>query len=518
MEITNSDNLQNTNIEDEIDLKSIFKFFKRGKSFIFGIVLTSTLLSTLFAFTTKPRWSGSFNIVVKKDATNSNSSNTFGSYSLFLKSIKKNNENETQRLILMSPSVLMPVFDFVKSYYDARNINTEKLFFKEWVKYNLNINFKNDTSVLKVEFINEDKELIKKTLELISTKYKDYSKRDTEKQLNKTIKYLIKQIDIMKDKSLISTKKFNEFSINNGLGSIDGFVGLGDTTSLGGNSKMFNLVNSNNEITGLNKKRNLSKNNPAIRFQNQFRMLETYEANFIDLSSKLKPNSSTLKELKRRIENLRSALKRPNEILLEYRRLNVEAARNDNILQELESSLQVLQLNKIKSPDPWELISVPTIDNKPVYPLKKRIILVGFLTSFLLASLIFLIKEKCSGKIYDINNYKKYIDFKFLDFIYKNNQKININIIGNLMDINARTAVIRLSDEFIQGSTESQINEINNLKNFEFISFNNLENLSKFKNIFLIVEEGNISKENINLINKYLIPYKKEILGWFYLV
>ena len=32
---------------------------------------------------------------------------------------------------------------------------------------------------------------------------------------------------MMKNKSLNSTKEFNSFSIDNGLGNIDGFIGLG---------------------------------------------------------------------------------------------------------------------------------------------------------------------------------------------------------------------------------------------------------------------------------------------------
>ena len=81
---------------------------------------------------------------------------------------------------------------------------------------------------MKVEYINEDRELIIKTLELISSKYQDYSKRDTEKQIIKTIEYLKQQIKLMSEKSIKSTKVFNEFSIKNGLGSIDGFVGIGN--------------------------------------------------------------------------------------------------------------------------------------------------------------------------------------------------------------------------------------------------------------------------------------------------
>ena len=86
----------------------------------------------------------------------------------------------------------MPVFNFVQNYYEENNIKKE-LYFKKWLDKYLNIEFEDDSYVLKVEYLNKDKELIHKTLNLISSKYKDYSKRDTEKQINETIAYLKKQ-------------------------------------------------------------------------------------------------------------------------------------------------------------------------------------------------------------------------------------------------------------------------------------------------------------------------------------
>ena len=142
----------------------------------------------------------------------------------------RNTENETQKLILKSESVLMPVFNFVQNYYKEKNISSN-LYFKKWLEENLNIEFENESSVLKVEYINTDKELILKALNLISSKYKDYSKRDTEKQITETIAYLEKQTILMKEKTLKSIKDFNSFSIENGLGSIDGFVGVGRSSS-----------------------------------------------------------------------------------------------------------------------------------------------------------------------------------------------------------------------------------------------------------------------------------------------
>ena len=38
---------------------------------------------------------------------------------------KINDGNETQRLILKSPSVLMPVFNYVKNNYAEKGLNTE---------------------------------------------------------------------------------------------------------------------------------------------------------------------------------------------------------------------------------------------------------------------------------------------------------------------------------------------------------------------------------------------------------
>ena len=56
-----------------------------------------------------------------------------GSYGAIFGNVKNNDEYETQRLILKSPSVLMPVFDFVKNYYQENNLNVDK-FFKKWVE------------------------------------------------------------------------------------------------------------------------------------------------------------------------------------------------------------------------------------------------------------------------------------------------------------------------------------------------------------------------------------------------
>ena len=517
----NSNKLISKNIDfdkDEIDLKSILRLFKRGKNIIFSIVLSSTFITGIYAYNTKPKWSGSFNIVVKTNPNQINVVNPLTNFKSNFTDGIMNRANETERLILQSPSVLMPVFNFVKNHYKDKNINIDNFFFKEWVENNLRINFENKSSVLKVEYLNEDKELILQVLELISSKYKAYSKRDTEKQLTKTIKYLELQIESMKEKSLKSLKAFNEFSIDNGLGSIDGFVGIGDSLSLGfSGTNDANIFPGEQKIDDFQSKKKLSDSKAGLRFDNQFRMLEKYEAEFVDLSAKLKPNSNTLIELQRRIDNLRDALKRPNEILLEYRKLNLEAARDESLLQELESSLLVLKMKKIETPDPWEMISIPTIDSNPVSPNKKRLLIGSFIISLLIGYFIAFIREKLTGKIFELNEYKILIKYKYLDTLYDKNIVVNTNILDNIISINENIAVIELSDSFLKNEISNNPKFFKEERNISFVNLKNLETLSKFKNIILITKNGQITKANINLIEKYLLPYEKAILGWFYL-
>ena len=79
--------------------------------------------------------------------------------------------------------------------------------------------------------------------------------------------------------------------------------------------------------------------NPGLRYSSQFNMLEENEAKLLELSSRLKPNSKTLSTLKIKIKNLKESLKRPNQILLEFRELNRLAKKMKNFLLILKRAL-----------------------------------------------------------------------------------------------------------------------------------------------------------------------------------
>ena len=156
------------------------------------------------------------------------------------------------------------------------------------------------------------KELIEKALFKILNKYKDYSVKETETNLERTIKYLKEQKEIYRYKAQESKEKFNKFSIENGLGDIYGMLIKQK------DNKFTQQISPGTDVSAeinLGTGPNLpSKTTEAgLRYKQQFTLLENYESEYINYSSKLKPNSKYLSNLKLKIENLKESLKDPTK-------------------------------------------------------------------------------------------------------------------------------------------------------------------------------------------------------------
>ena len=257
--INNSSNKNIDNDLDEINFQPILYTILRNKILIFLFTLISTSLTIIYSYSIKPIYRGSFEIVVadsKSEATeNKNELITLLGTGGIASS------TATQELILKSPSVLMPVFDYVKSEYKRKGLDTSNMDYKSWFNREVKINFKDRTQVLSVAYLNNDKDLIIKTLNKISKKYQDFSKSVIERQINQGISYLEKQEEINKEKLVLAYQKLNKFSIENGIGTDGGYVTL-------------NQIDVNP-----NKKSKLDKDsNYNSRFKTQFMYLEKYES------------------------------------------------------------------------------------------------------------------------------------------------------------------------------------------------------------------------------------------------
>ena len=329
--------------DQEINFLYIFNTALREKKLIIFTILISCITTIIHSLFIRPTYLGSFDIVVKTDKPEKNVLPSNLS-SLLPGELNKNNENATQKLILTSPFVLSPVYDFVQKYKKNNSLDSKVLTFNGWKKEYLVVDFEEETNVLKVNYKDIDKKLILETLKLISEKYKTYSKSDREKTLNKTIDYLESQKEIMKEKSFISKSKLNKFSIDNGLGNIDGFVSLGPTSSpLLNNISIENLsINDiSSSLSSILPDSSNSSSQSTQRYRKQYSLLESYESLYIDLSSKLTKESRTLKSLKTKIDNLKSSLKRPNEILIKYQDYVKQSKMDEHILDQISQKLEV---------------------------------------------------------------------------------------------------------------------------------------------------------------------------------
>lgn len=500
--------IENNN-DEELNLIKIFNSLKREKKLIFLITTISTLLSIYIANSIKPTFKGSFEIVVK-DSMNSNIRPNISSRLQVLLQGDLNNTGNTQELILKSPSVLMPVFEYVKKEYEIKGMKTEKMDYKSWLKSELEIEFKDGSSVLSTTYFNNDKELIMKVLNKISKRYKNFSKASLEKDLINGIKFLTKQQKIYKEKSLKSLKELNKFSIENGLGDIDGFFTLSKNNNIP-------IDNLNNKVNGTGRVK------AGMRFANQFALLEEYELLNSKYSSGLKENSKILKELRKKIEDLKLELKRPNEILLTYRDLTKDAANKETMLSKLENELNILKLNQAKQIEPWELISNPTIDKKKISPNKRKIVSIAFLISLITSCLISLLNEKRKGLIYDLDDLKQAINCKYLNNLYINNLNLSTQKFCNMLDEltpNIDTLVglsINTSNNFTEDSfVRDLVNKIE-FRNFKNINLFENKSFDTCENIILFVKPGSLSLKNIDLTNEYINLNKDKVKGWIFL-
>lgn len=500
------ENLQIDN--DEIDLSLVPKTLLREKKIIITLTLLSAIISSIFSILAKPIWRGSFEIVTTEATSNLNSKNILESLNIGGIKLPNDNEDETQKLILKSESVLLPVFKFVKDNYKQKGKDVSDLDLKSWIKDELNIDYEKGSNVLVIQHENNDKQLILTTLKMISQKYKEYSKRDILKNIESTIFYLEKQKEILSEKSMQSMRKFNKFSIDNNLGNFDGFSGLGkyaeDSTAALSNENQYNLPRDQKSTAGAGQ-----------RYQSQFSNLEKYEAQYAELSVSFKPNAKILKDLKFKIDNLKSQLKRPNKILIEYKNLSRIAQGDQSLLSQVESNLELAKLQRINTPQAWELISTPKIEKDRIFPQRKNIVLLVSIISFLVSSILALIKENLSGIIYNKSTLLSQINSNLTECFLKDNINLTILLFKKLIQNSKKDVVFINYKSKIDSFFIEEI--IKFVPNINLIDFENLPEFKDLNKIYILLEEGKFLKKDIEIINAYINLYSDKISGLIFI-
>ena len=421
--------------DDEIDLRQVAAALGRQKKLICAIAGVAVLLSGLYAFTRKPVWEGQFQIVLEnQDSGSAGRLAQLAASNPLLANLagvggSGGSQLETEVKVLESPSVLKPTYDFVKSNKTKAGEDVSNWTFLGW-RDSLEIELEKGTSVLNIAYRDTDPELVLPVIERISKDYQRYSGRDRQRGLSQGVVYLEQQVDELKEQSEQSMRKAQAYALANGLGLQDGMPSVASSSTPTASVEASREA-AQNRVNALKQQlasaRSVGNHSvfqaPQLEANTElFGQLQTLEAELLQKQALLKPNDDSIRRLNRRRQNLityinqqtigllegelvtaqsqLTSLSRPREVVLKHRELVRTALRDEKTLAELETQLQTLQLEQARQTDPWELISTPTLLDKPVAPRKKRTVALGLLGGLVFGCGAALIRDRRSGLVF----------------------------------------------------------------------------------------------------------------------
>ena len=391
---------------DDIDLSELINIVKRYKKLVVSIILLSGIFGAIYSLSIKKTWQGEFKIVVdnevkeKSSLSNAKSllSGSSNLFNVFSSNLGGNSNLNTEIEILRSPSVLMPIFKYVVSQKNILEDSGDGLKIDDWINSNLKINLKRGTTVLTVEYKDNNKELIKPVLNKISTTYQEYTSLKKQRNLKTTLDFLTNQISNYKIISKNSFEAAQKYALENDLTESDIIPKFNEKVS----SLPSNFRNTSQQFTGTLREE-IRNTNALIKYvqniDDESILLENIlyfgpqsgirkKIGILDLKiseykSILNENDNDIRDLERsklallktlksqtlaylegekaRLISQQESTERPTSVLLKYKSLKKDSARDELTLNTLESEYRVLLLEQARSPKPWKLITVPTV-------------------------------------------------------------------------------------------------------------------------------------------------------------
>ncbi len=548
---------------DNFDLRILIRSFFLNKKLIAVITFLSMATALFYSFTREKIYKGSFQIVLKNDRNGNNNSfsgellnNALGSrISNFVRSQTAQDIN-TQVEILKSPSVLMPIFEYAKAEKLNAKKDISKYRFDKWLKKSLGIELIDGTTVLKIEYFDNNKELIFNALNKISTAYQQYSDKDRITGLESGIKYIENQIEIYKQKSLISFSEFQKFATENNMNTffisenfseqdmssfIDSQSGMQQDSVLRKKIKTLELY-----ISSLENLKNytlnfelaksiaeiMSEDTEILLKRNDLVAISTVSENLLNAKTNFTENDPSIIDLQLQLDFMKSefvktiiaelkSLKNRSEIDLQsnlksdsqytkYKELARKSIRDDFTLQNLEQQKQILSLEQAKSSKPWELITEPTLFDKPIGLAKRLILLNGLLIGLVLSTLIIYLKDRIKDYVYSYKELTKDINIGFkLNIQTQKQEKFKETIKILSLKLSQKEKINNLG-LFIVGDIPNEdidkiVNNLNLENQFKIVIANDLVEIQKINSKIILLSPGSITrtelknlKQNIN--------------------
>ncbi|QNJ12223.1 Wzz/FepE/Etk N-terminal domain-containing protein [Synechococcus sp. M16.1] len=415
-------------VGDEIDLRQFASALGRQKKLIALIAGGSVLLSGWYASTLQQVWQGQFQIVLEEQNSPKSGLGQLvagkpGLANIAGLRIGGGNQLMTEVKILESPSVLKPTYDFVKASKAKAGENTSSLSFRDWRDANLKIELLQGTSVLNIIYRDTDQKLILPVVRKISSDYQLYSGRDRSKSITNSLAFIREQVERFRKRAAESSRALDSFSITYGIST------SGESVSSSGIDAS-NLVsyNSSSRLRTSTSQSNTQSfqgnalgqlaaiNQELIRRQQRFTSRDPGVLALIRERDALRRYIEVTAGGSLTLPGLQPATKeQAQEVILQFKELNRTAKRDAATLDELESSLLALQLEQARQTEPWELISDPTLLDRPVAPRKKRIVTLGLLVGLVLGCGAGLIRDRRSGLVFSDNELRSSLPGPMLD-------------------------------------------------------------------------------------------------------
>ncbi len=498
-------------VNDEIKLLDLFKSIKRQKNIFFIITFFSILISLIYAFGKKPVWQGEFQIVIDNNNTNKFQDSQASNQILGLLNINNNIKNNllTEVKILESPSVLMEPFKFLKNQKKELGLNVSKLTYRDWLNANLKINLIEKTSVLKISYRDENKNLIIPVLNKISTSYKNYSVKEKINSLDKNEKYLEGILLKMQKKSKISMNEYQNFSILNKMSTIDNLSNSDLKTK-----ENYDL--KNNELKNI-------KNYDFERYKDSFLKIKELEQLLLEKKILYKEDTPIIKKLRNKIEIYKKSTSRPQEIIVRHRELERQAIRDEQVLAVIENELLKLKFDKAKEIETWELVSKPTLFETPIGHGKKIILMIGGLFGIFFGTLTSLIYEKSKGTIFKKDVFIDNLNYPLLKTFYfsekeKWEEDIKLLLNGSLQINKIESlGLLRLNSDISFEEEYFYSNFKKEFKNKELVFTNNLIDSINCKKQIIIASSEKITENKLSSLKESINLQGVDILGWIYI-
>lgn len=527
------------NDSEEIDLKEFLNFFLRNKYFLSIFIIFGSLFGYITYLLTPKIWQGEFQIVISNAQNSQVGSTSAGLLAGKFLNDFPDKEISTQIIILESPSVLLDTFEYVK-----KENKEDNLLFENWKK-RLTVEQEKDSSVLNIKYQDSSKPIVLPVLEKVSSTYQEYSNKKRVKSINIKIKYLeeeVKKYTKLTYDSIIKSQKYskdfaitsykigdeiidiitdvekNSFNAKNLIKGLDqklkNIKGITNFKELIYYAEIYNLaLPLTTEINNIDKK--------IINYSNQFK-----DNDIIILNLKETKNELT-KSLKNAIISSLEAQKDDALITLEankrganeifnYKKLLIESTKNSKALENLENELLILNLERSKDGEPWDLITNPTLIPNYVYPRKVKNIIQYGLISFLIGTIILFLLEKNNNIIKRKTEVKNFISTnEIFELTLSANEIIEDELellIETIKDDQSEKIIITslcVNDNLVNQICNSLNNKISN----KFLISDKVSDLAKYKKIVPIITLNKTSKESLNKFKSKVDNLKLEILN-----